>query len=111
MGVHKVDLFVLDCEGCERDVLWAFYRHASRKEVTVDVWVVEGNDFTAAVEILEGGGEYSLLTCIGTMDAVFIRKDSELWTPALEAMRAVAIDVKCPMFFGVGADVGGHGEL
>jgi len=99
MGLSHVDLFVLDCEGCEIEVLQSFYLSPDRAPITVDVWVVEGNDFAAARTILLATEEYVLLTCIGTMDAVFVRKESELWSERMEELWKVPLNEKCFMFF------------
>ncbi|GMI41742.1 hypothetical protein TeGR_g12189, partial [Tetraparma gracilis] len=95
LGLDRVDLFVLDCEGCELSVLEAFYGTPGAPEVLVDVWLVEGNDFGAVHSVLVGGGDYFLLTCVGVMDAVFVRKESDLWTDEMRRVRDVSVREKC----------------
>ena len=89
IGVTHIDLFVLDCEGCEKDVLSAFDFAA----VEVDVWVVEGNHPADTRRQLEA--RYELIACIGERDMVFVRRGS-------------AAQQRWRLFAG-GAELGGPG--
>ena len=101
VGVHHIDLFILDCEGCERDVLAAF----DFTEVDVEVWVVEGNHPVDTARRF--AATHELIACIGEKDMVFVRRGSaaaQRWRlfaggaalggPSPDAPLAV----RCPMF-------------
>ncbi len=106
VGLAHVDLFVLDCEGCERDVIASLVREGAadaRRRVEVDVFVVEGNDARGAAALL--APTHFLAACIGPMDLVLVRRGSAPATrwrllgagtgaPAPDA----ALDERCPQF-------------
>ena len=115
----RVDLFVLDCEGCEEDVLRALVAAnatgppasppaatspappaatspappaAPPPAVEVDVFVVEGNAARAAAALL--APTHFLATCLA-MDLVFVRRNSApaarwRWTRGDKAAAAAA---------------------
>jgi hypothetical protein len=113
IGLNHIDLFVLDCEGCEINVLQSFYgdkSELSNGDVMVDVWVVEGNDFADIHTLLTSTGEYVLLTCIGSIDAVFVRRGWDGWNEEIESMWRTPIEEKCWMFFQDEAATGNNRE-
>ena len=114
----RVDLFVLDCEGCEEDVLRALVAAnatgppasppaAPSAAVEVDVFVVEGNAARAAAALL--APTHFLAACLA-MDLVFVRRNSApaarwRWTRGDKAAAAAAapdaaaaLDARCPQF-------------
>jgi hypothetical protein len=81
LGITHVDLFVLDCEGCELRVVQDL---ATSGRVEVDVWVVEANapfEVSAAL-----AATHALAACLGPApDLVFVRRGS---APAQQLARA-----------------------
>ena len=77
LQIHHVDLFVLDCEGCEKDVLISLYQRPPEKKVEVDVWLIEANHPVEIYNIMKDS--HSLAACIGDHDMVWLRKGSDPW--------------------------------
>ena len=137
LGISRVDLFVLDCEGCElavlRDYLAFPATGAARRDgdfgdgdggedsipqrrVPVDVWVIEGNDHVGVLSSMEADGTHDLAACIGEKDMVFLRKGGEPWDRWRTNVGATAFDgrpeERCELLFGKKEDGRGvHNEL
>ena len=52
LGLRHVDLFVLDCEGCELSVAREMLEGSGGRNVEVDVWVIEANEPSKCFPIL-----------------------------------------------------------
>lgn len=70
-GLSHVDLFILDCEGCELSVL----NSLNFSVVEVDVFLIEANHPVEVFYLMTARG-YELVACIGAEDLVFARKNS-----------------------------------
>jgi hypothetical protein len=109
-------LFVLDCEGCEHDVLvsLAIASEQGGQGLEVDVFVVDGTSSARASAALLARTHF-LAACIGSEDLVFVRRGSapaaRWWAlgsePGAMPSPNSTLRERCPQFIHELAPLGG----